>query len=128
MIAGVRRQAFQHHAILLQYFPVQFFQTVAVHKAPQIALPALNAADAPEEDATVIVIFRNHHADDPEVAARPETLFVRNRQTHPVGAAVAQFNPVKVDAALPFFLEDKAGFRRLQHHIGFAIAFRHRVR
>ena len=127
MVTGIWRQAFQHHAVLLQHFPVQFFQTIAVHKAPHIALPALHAADAPEEDAAVVVIFRHHHADDKEVAARPEALLVRNGETHPAGAAVAQFHPVEIDAALPLFLEDEAGFGRLKHHVGLAIPFRHRM-
>ncbi len=128
MIARVWRQAFQHHAVLLQHFPVQFFQTVAVHETPHIALPALHPANAPEEDAAVVVIFRHHHADDKEVAARPEALLVRNGEAHPAGAAVAQLHPVKIDAALPFLLENKTGFGRLEHHVGLAIPFRHRVR
>ncbi|MNZ73872.1 hypothetical protein D3C78_923000 [compost metagenome] len=104
---------------------MQGFQAVAVHKAPHVTLPVFHLADPPEEHPAVILVFRYHHADDPEVAARPKAFFVRDRQAHPVGAAAAELYPVKVHADLAILLKDETAVGRLQRHIRLAIPFRH---
>src|ERR1700722_5240054 len=59
----------QHFPILLQYSPVAWLDACLVEKAPCIALPAADLADAPEEVGGCLFVDRRCIGDDAEVSA-----------------------------------------------------------
>src|SRR5262249_4929282 len=123
-----RPYAGEDFAILLEHRPVPRLEIGAVEEAPDVALPAADLADAPEERRHAIFIDRRGEADDAEVAARPARGRIRNLEPHIERAVVDELAPVEVDVALSVLLEEEAVRRLARHEARGGVALIHGMR
>src|SRR5436190_8077826 len=125
--AGVGRHVLEQLVVLLEHLPVQAFEAVLVEKAPDVALPALHLAAAPEEHLAVLGVDRRYEAGDVERAAGTEFLLVRDGQAHPLRTRLAPFDPVEIQTLLIRLLKYEPRVGLAHAELGGLVAFGHGV-
>src|ERR1700719_2359760 len=100
MAHRVRLRGLEHRAILLEHAGGWGVETHLVHEAPEVALPAFNAAAPPREAGHGHRIDWRAHENDPEVSAGSGHHRIRNVEPAIHGAGVAPFAGIEIHIAL----------------------------